>query len=229
MASEIQRKGKCGGLDKCFYLVNFYLFVIMKNKSILLADDHSIVRKGLRTIITDMLGFKDVEEVESCNMLMVALKKRPYTHLVLDMILPDGHCIEVLPNIKSLYPELIIAVFSQQEPNPYLALLGQYGIKKFIAKSSPETTIVSGLKEFLNEDKCEIYDGSIKQTPFDTLTHRELEVLHYLLIGNKPSDIKNKLNISPQSVHTYTQRIMAKTNTGNLVQLQQLANACGFS
>lgn len=200
----------------------------MKSKSILLADDHSIVRKGLRLYISEMLGFKDVDEVENCNMLMAALQKRRYTHLVLDMVLADGHCIEVLPNIKTLYPELIIAIFSQQEPNPYLSLLAQYGIKKFIKKSSPEPIVIAGLTDLLNENKCDLYDGSAKQTPFDTLTHRELEVLHYLLIGNKPSDIKNKLNISPQSVHTYTQRIHTKTNTENLVQLQNLANACGF-
>lgn len=200
----------------------------MKFKSILLADDHSIVRKGLRLIISGMLGFNDVEEVDSCNMLMVALKKKYYTHLVLDMIMPDGHCIEVLPNIKAIYPELKIAVFSQQEPNPYLFLLAQYGIKKFIKKSSPEPVVISGLTDFLNENKCELYDGSSKQTPFDNLAHRELEVLNYLLIGNKPGDIANKLNISPQTVHTYTQRIMTKTKTENMVQLQQLAIACGF-
>lgn len=200
----------------------------MKFKSILLADDHSIVRKGLRLIITNMLGFNDVDEVESCNMLMSALKKRAYTHLVLDMVMSDGHCIEVLPNIKAIHQELKIAVFSQQEPNPYLSLLAQYGIKKFISKSSPEPDVISGLTDFLNENRCELYDGSPKQTPFDNLAHRELEVLHYLLIGNKPSDIANTLNISPQSVHTYTQRIMTKTKTENMVQLQQLATACGF-
>jgi two-component system, NarL family, invasion response regulator UvrY len=200
----------------------------MKFKSILLADDHSIVRKGLRIIISDMLGFNDLEEVENCNMLMAALKKRSYTHLVLDMVLPDGHCIEVLPNIKSLYPDLIIAVFSQQEPSPYLSLLAQYGIKKFITKSSSEPVVISGLTDFLNEHKCDLYDGSLKQTPFDTLAQRELEVLHYLLIGNKQGDIANKLNILPQTVHTYTQRILTKTKTENMVQLQQLAIACGF-
>jgi two-component system invasion response regulator UvrY len=201
----------------------------MKFKSILLADDHSIVRKGLRIIISDMLGFNDLEEVDNCTMLMAALNKRSYSHLVLDMVLPDGHCIEVLPNIKSLYPDLIIAVFSQQEPSPYLSLLAQYGIKKFITKSSPEPVVISGLTDFLNEHTCDLYDGSVKQTPFDTLAQRELEVLHYLLIGNKPGDIANKLNIVPQTVHTYMQRIMTKTKTENMIQLQHLAIACGIN
>ncbi|OMP80026.1 response regulator transcription factor [[Flexibacter] sp. ATCC 35208] len=197
-------------------------------KSVLLVDDHSIVHKGLKTIISDMLGYNDVDEVESCSALMAALNKKEYTHLILDMMLPDGHCLEVLPNIWNLYSGLIIAIFSQQTPGPYLGFLENYGVKKYITKSSPHQFVVRGITDFLNDGKCKIYDGPSNETPFDNLSQRELEVLHYLLLGLKPREIQNRLAVSPQTVFTHTQRIYKKTNTDNIIDLKQLAGAWGI-
>ncbi|MBS1664184.1 MAG: response regulator [Bacteroidetes bacterium] len=81
---------------------------------ILLADDHSMIRKGLKLLLQLHLGFTDVSEVVSCNELMKELSRKKYTHLVLDIILSDGSTLEILPNIQRLYPDLQIMVFSMQ-------------------------------------------------------------------------------------------------------------------
>jgi len=71
---------------------------------ILLADDHSMIRKGLKLLLQLHFGFTDVNEVVSCNELMSQLTRKKYTHLVLDIILADGSTLEILPNIRRVYP-----------------------------------------------------------------------------------------------------------------------------
>src|ERR1700730_17319044 len=66
---------------------------------ILLADDHSMIRKGLKLLLQLHLSFTEVSEVVSCNELMKELSKKKYTHLVLDIILSDGSTLEILPTI----------------------------------------------------------------------------------------------------------------------------------
>ena len=78
---------------------------------ILLADDHSMIRKGIKILCEHNLGYKGVEEVTNCNQLMRSLARTKFTHLILDINLSDGNSLEILPNIRSLYPELKIIAF----------------------------------------------------------------------------------------------------------------------
>jgi two-component system, NarL family, invasion response regulator UvrY len=88
-------------------------------KKIIIADDHSIIRNGLKLYLQYNLGMGEVTEVGSCNELMKELVKNKYTHLILDIILSDGSSIEVLPNIRKVYPQLNIMIFSMQPEEVY--------------------------------------------------------------------------------------------------------------
>ena len=83
-------------------------------ESIIIADDHALVRKGLKLLLTGSLGCKDVTEAESCSALLNELKQRPYSHLILDLVLSDGISLEIIPAIRKLYPALKIMIFSMQ-------------------------------------------------------------------------------------------------------------------
>jgi len=80
--------------------------------SILIADDHSMIRKGLKLYMQMNLGYTDMQEASSCNELMKELVKKKYTHLIVDIILSDGSTLEVIPNIRRVYPDMHIMVFS---------------------------------------------------------------------------------------------------------------------
>ena len=82
--------------------------------NIILADDHSMVRKGMKLLIKSQLGCKNVTEASSCNELMNELQKKQCTHLIADVIFSDGTALEVVPTIRKLYPELHIMIFSMQ-------------------------------------------------------------------------------------------------------------------
>ena len=102
---------------------------------ILIADDHSMIRKGLKLYMQVNLGYSEITEVGSCNELMNELIKKKYTHLVLDIILSDGSTLEVIPNIRRVYPDLQILVFSMQPAEIYGEALKQYGIQYYLSKS----------------------------------------------------------------------------------------------
>src|ERR1700743_3000969 len=139
-------KSRINSTTGSFLLLNISLKM---QPQILLADDHSMIRKGLKLILQLQLGFSDISEVVSCNELMKDLGKRKYTHLVLDIILSDGSSLEILPAITKLYPDLRIMVFSMQPAEVYGKALRQYGIDHYLPKSPPEEETIRLLRRFL--------------------------------------------------------------------------------
>src|SRR6187401_1607546 len=119
---------------------------------ILIADDHSMIRKGLKLYMQVNLGYGDIHEAGSCNELMNELVKKKYTHLILDIILSDGNTLEVIPNIRRVYPDLQILVFSMQPAEIYGEALKQYGINYYLSKSVGDEEIILILKKFLNNE-----------------------------------------------------------------------------
>src|SRR5580658_9704611 len=182
---------------------------------ILLADDHPMIRKGLKLLLQLYLNLMDVSEVTSCNELMKELSKKKYTHLVLDIILSDGNSLEILPAIRKLYPELKILVFSMQPAEVYGKALHQYGIDHYLSKTSPEEETVRQLRRFLLNEQSVRDDPSTKyhNNPFSALAPRELEILHYVLKGFGTKEIAETLNVKMNTVSTVKNRIFEKTLT----------------
>lgn len=192
---------------------------------ILITDDHSMIRKGLKIYLQINLGNKFVDEASSCSELLMALKRKPYTHLILDIILGDGSALEVIPTIRNLYPDLNILIFSMQAPEVYGEALKQYGIFNYLPKSAAEDEILSVLNKFLHNqnDVSPKSRQSEKANPFSSLSPRELEVLHYLLKGIGTKDVSEQLNLRMNTISTLKNRILSKTNSPNMKHLMELA------
>lgn len=191
---------------------------------ILIADDHSMIRKGLKLHMQLTLGHTDIEEVATCNDLMKELVKKKYTHLILDIILSDGNTLEVIPNIRRVYPDLNILVFSMQPAEIYGEALKQYGINYYLSKSVGDEEIIQILQKFLqNETPVRRTNIQHQDNPFKMLAPRELEILHYVLKGIGTKEIAETLNLKMNSVSTMKTRIYEKTNAGNIKELMELA------
>ena len=191
---------------------------------ILIADDHSMIRKGLKLNIQLALGYADIEEVATCNDLMKELVKKKFTHLILDVILADGNTLEVIPNIRRVYPDLNILVFSMQPAEIYGEAVKQYGINYYLSKSAGDEDMLKMLQKFLlNEVPVRHNNIQHSDNPFKILARRELEVLHYLLKGNGTKEIAETLNLKMSTVSTIKARIYEKTNAGNIKELMELA------
>lgn len=191
---------------------------------ILIADDHSMIRKGLKLHMQLTLGYNDIQEVGTCNELMTELVKNKYTHLILDIILSDGSTLEVIPNIRRVYPDLSILIFSMQPAEIYGEALKQYGINSYMSKSVGEEEMIQVLQKFMhNEVPVRQKNVYLKENPFTSLAPRELEILHYVLKGIGTKDIADTLNLKMNTISTIKTRIFEKTTAGNIKELMELA------
>jgi two-component system, NarL family, invasion response regulator UvrY len=193
--------------------------------TILIADDHSIIRKGLKLYLQLNLNYTNITEVATCHDLMNELVKKKYTHLVLDLILSDGNTLEIIPNIRRVYPSLNIMVFSMQPHEIYGEALKQYGINYYMFKSVGEEEIIENLRKFISNEAFAKNNSldTFKGNPFSALAPRELEVLHYVLKGIGTKEISETLNLKMNTISTVKNRIFEKTNAGNIKELMQLA------
>jgi two-component system, NarL family, invasion response regulator UvrY len=193
-------------------------------KSILIADDHSMVRKGLKLNLQLTLGFNDIGEAATCNALINELVKKKYTHLILDIMLPDGNTLEAIPNIRRVYPGLQILIFSMQPLEIYGEALKHYGIQYYLSKSVGEEELTEALQKFLqNETPVRRNFIPHHDNPFKTLAPRELEILHHLLNGSGTKEIADNLNLKMNTISTIKTRIFEKTNAANIKELLELA------
>jgi two-component system, NarL family, invasion response regulator UvrY len=193
--------------------------------TILIADDHSMIRKGLKLYMQLNLGHADIQEAGSCNELMRELVKKKFTHLVLDIILSDGSTLEVIPNIRKLYPDMHILIFSMQPPEVYGEALKQYGIRHYLSKSVGEDDIIESLRHFLQNEEP-VRSKSMAQpqeNPFAALAPRELEILHYVLKGMGTKKIAETLNLKMNTISTIKNRIFEKTTAASIKELMELA------
>lgn len=192
---------------------------------ILLADDHSMIRRGLKIFLQTTMGFPVVGEVSSCSELLLELSRNKYTHLVLDIILKDGNSLEVLPNLRRLFPNLKIMIFSMQPNEIYAPAVRQYQIFHYLHKSAGEEDMLQELGKFIQEESTPTPPAAIQSrlNPFSALAPRELEILHYLLKGFGTKHIGETLNLRMSTVSTVKNRIFEKTQAKNLKELIELA------
>jgi two-component system, NarL family, invasion response regulator UvrY len=194
-------------------------------KKILVADDHSLVRNGLKLIFQTQLGCKEVGQVSSCHALMEELKTKKYTHVVLDINLSDGSIIEVLGNMHRLYPWVHIAIVSMQPKAVYEKILRKYGIYLYISKGANEEETIRQLRQFLQNDHLRPEDRweEGKDKLAVDFTTREVEVMNYMLQGMRTNDIAETLGLKGNTISTVKNRIFEKTKTSNLIQLREFA------
>lgn len=121
--------------------------------NIIIADDHSMVRKGIKLLLQANMGYNNIREATSCSELMSVLQKRPCSHLLLDIIFSGGTALEIIGNIRSLYPETKVMIFSMQLAEVYAEAFKQYDVHFFLNKSSNEEHTISLLKRFLNNEE----------------------------------------------------------------------------
>ncbi|HMO32722.1 MAG TPA: response regulator transcription factor [Lacibacter sp.] len=198
----------------------------MSQTAILIADDHSMIRKGLKLYLQLNLGQDDLTEVGSCHEVMKELVKKKYTHLVLDILLADGSSLEIIPNIRRVYPNLQILIFSMQPAEVYAEALRQYQVNQYLSKTASEDEIIRVLTLFIhNQPQTVVLEGMTRRdNPFSALAPRELEVLHYVLQGLGTKGIAETLNLKMNTVSTIKTRIYEKTSAANIRELLELAS-----
>lgn len=202
------------------------------NKKILIADDHTIVSRGLLYLINMHFDAYNIDEVSSLKDLFKALEANDYDFLILDINLSDGSSVEHIPGIISKYPLLSILVHSMMAEEVYAKKLMQMGISGFLKKNSTEKETIEALDAFLSGEKYMSRSlkesffngkGSNDENIFNRLSITELKVLGLFLKGHRLKEIAAELNVAQQTIATYKARAFKKLGTENVFEIKRLS------
>jgi len=202
--------------------------------NVLLADDHSIVRAGLRRIIEESGEMEVIAEAADGR---EALRKA-HEHLpdvaVIDISMPNCDGLEAIRLLRNGYPQLPILVLTMHEEGQYVVRAIEAGAMGYITKQSAPEQLVKAIRRvhdghrYLTDEAAEalalrVAKGTQGRSPLDTLSMRELQVLRRLALGNTNREIARAYHISIKTVDTYRSRILKKLELRNNAELSRFA------
>ena len=203
----------------------------LNKNTILIADDHLIIRRGIKFLLENNFGRANYIEVDNLSGIKEKLEKHGgISHMLLDMQLTDGNLLEILPVIKKQYPHIPIMVFSMVNEEIYGKRLLKNGVDYFISKQLPEEEIIKALTAFFSGKKL-ISSVSSRandeqpptDNPISQLSERELIVMEHLLKGDSVKIIAALLELKTSTIATYKARIFEKLDINNLIDLKNIA------
>lgn len=208
--------------------------------NIVLADDHVIVRHGLRLTLEET-GFKVVGEASDGLEAIQLVKKLQPDILVCDMMMGSMNGLEVSRQVTKQYPKVNVIMLSMYSDEVYVIEALRAGAKAYVLKDSSAEDLVHAINEVtkgkhylgssLSERAIEMYAKKTTngiQDPFDTLSTREREVLQMVAQDMTSTDISKKLFISPRTVDAHRSKIMHKLGLHSRSDLIRFAQRRGI-
>jgi two-component system, NarL family, invasion response regulator UvrY len=187
---------------------------------ILIADDHPIIRHGLKQIISEESDMKISGEAENGNRIFELLKKGKFDILILDISLPDINGIEVLNKLKHSYPDLPVLILSAHPEDQYALRTIQAGAMGYLNKITASDQLVNAIRKVisggyytstsLSEKLLSALKNNKKNLRHEDLSPREFEIMQLIAAGNTIKVIADKLFLSVPTVYTYRSRIYEK-------------------
>ena len=198
---------------------------------VLIADDHEIVRSGIRLMIEGFSKKYDCIEASTSTEVMQLLSTRRVNSLILDMFLADGSTLSTVDYIIQLYPYTNILVYTTNSESIYGKRLIQKGAKGFVCKRTSLGELEKAIQTVLQgeiylspELKASILQpakSSALQNPLDGLSDRELEVVEYIVMGMGNKEVAEKMSLDVTTVSTYRRRASEKLGVQNLIDLKE--------
>jgi len=196
---------------------------------ILIADDHSLIRRGLIQILKDSLPIQYIHEEADGAEIINKVSEDNYDILILDISLPNRDGMDILHDVKKRFPDLPVLMLSIQPEEQYALRALKLGASGCLNKAvAPENlveaikAIVSGRKYINNKISdlmLENLNRDIEENPHEGLSEREFQVLLMIGSGNSVSEISDKLLLSVKTISTYRTRLLKKMGLANSAQL----------
>ncbi len=189
---------------------------------ILIADDHSLIREGLKKILLESLPFAEVHDVaDSAELLKLAMNEK-WDIIISDISMPGQSGIEVLKQIKVHVPNTPILMLSMHAPEQYAVRAIKAGASGYLTKESVPYELVTAVhqillgKKYITNRVAEVLAESLEnynnKLPHEQLSDREFEVLRMIVEGKSISEIGDILSLNVNTISTYRSRIMEKMN-----------------
>ncbi|MFC1963019.1 response regulator [Chloroflexota bacterium] len=189
---------------------------------VLIADDHTIVRKGLKQVLEDTANITVAGEASNGDEVLQEISKNDYDVLLLDLTMPFKSGLEVLDQVKILKPYLNVLVLSMHPEEHYALQVLRQGASGYLTKNSaPEELIkaitkVSRGENYISAIQAEKIASEIKRAgstpPHLTLSPREYSVMEMIASGKTATQIAKEMMLSIKTISTYRSRILIKMN-----------------
>jgi len=198
--------------------------------SVLIADDHEIIRRGLKNLISDYWAGVEILNASTMQEALIETEKSP-SLIIIDVNLPGGNNLKVIDQIKLVQPNAKILVFSSLNENIYAVPYLKAGASGYLTKNAEESEIVTAITTILagsryssrnvKENMFNSILGNDADNPFTKLSARELEVAELLTKGIGVLEISNQLNLQMGTVSTYKLRLFQKLKIKSIIELAE--------
>lgn len=206
---------------------------------ILIADDHSIVRRGVRDILNELPIPVEVTEASNAAGAIREITDHKFDILILDISFPDGNGLEILNQVKTIQPRSKVLFLSMYPEEQYARRAIKNGAFGYLTKDSAPTELVSAINKVISGQKYVtstlaqiLVDDLVSATPrepHELLSDREFQIMLEIAKGKKTSEIASELLISPKTVSTYKARVFQKLNLSTTAELIRYVMDRGLS
>jgi len=200
---------------------------------ILIADDHPVVRKGLKEIIEETTDMRVADEASNGSEVMKKVSSEDLDVVLLDISMPGRSGLDVLKDIKKRRPKLAVLVLSIHPEEQYAVQAFKAGASGYLTKKSAPDELLIALRKVstggkyvsssLAEKLASALETDREKTPHETLSTRENEVMLKIASGKTITEIAKELYLSPKTISTYRTRILEKMGMKNNVELIRYA------
>lgn len=200
---------------------------------VLVADDHTLVRKGLKKILLDTKDVKVVDEASDDKEILTKVSNNDYDLVLLDISLPGRNGIDVLKQIKCMRPELPVLILSMYPEEQYAIRSIKAGASGYLTKESAPDELIDAIRKvawgrkYITSSLAERLAMEIGEKTgrpsHESLSDREYQVMCMIASGKTVKEIAETLSLSVKTISTYRARILEKMHLKNNAQLTYYA------
>lgn len=207
---------------------------------IVIADDHAIVREGLKRIVGEVEGLQVVAEAADGTEVMQRVRELDFDVLVMDLSMPGRSGMELIKLVKAEKPKLRILVLSMHQETQYAVRSIKSGASGYLTKESAPAQLEQAIRKiagggaYISAEVAEqlalgAMPGGTAAAPHETLSDREFQVFKLLVDGVSVSDAAARLNLSVKTVSTHKANLMHKLGLSNASELVRYAMKHGLA
>jgi two-component system, NarL family, invasion response regulator UvrY len=200
---------------------------------ILVADDHELVRRGLRGLLKEAFPDLVIGEALDCAQTLSVLEKQSWDLVLLDINMPGRSGLDLLQDLRRLYPKMPVLVLSAFPEKDYAVRAFKLGASGYVSKQSASDELLAAVRKALAggryitpslaEALASTVAGENPAAPHDLLSNRELQVLQLVALGKSLKEIAAALSLSEKTIGTYRSRISQKIGLSTNVELARYA------
>ena len=189
---------------------------------ILIADDHALIRKGLKEILSESPDMVLTGEADNFHEVLQKAKDDNYDVVVMDIAMPGGSALDSVKQLKQLKPDLPILILSVYPEEQYAIRMLKAGASGYLTKESAPDQLLIAIQKVaqgkkyvsssLAEHLAHNLNNPMLQLPHETLSDREYQVLLRIASGKAVQQVADELHLSKKTVSTYRNRILKKMN-----------------